>query len=113
VTPTYGLVSETADLDGPDWAWNDLVGTVRIRSRSDRPVFVGIGPEAEVQRYLAGVSHEIVGDLRDDPGDYDRRPGVRPPPLPVSRRSGPPRRPEAARPRSTGTSETGAGRSWP
>ena len=78
VTPTYGLVSETADLDGPDWAWNDLVGTVRIRSRSDRPVFVGIGPEADVRRYLAGVSHEIVGDLRDDPGDYDRRPGGAP-----------------------------------
>ena len=78
VTPTYGLVSETADLDGPGWAWNDLVGTVRIRSRSDRPVFVGIGPEADVQRYLAGVSHEIVGDLRDDPGDYDRKPGGAP-----------------------------------
>ena len=78
VTPTHGLVSETADLDGPDWAWNDLVGTVRIRSRSDRPVFVGIGPEAEVQRYLAGVSHDVVGDLRDDPGDYDRSPGGAP-----------------------------------
>jgi hypothetical protein len=78
VTPTYGLVSETADLDGPKWAWNDLVGTVRIRSRSDRPVFVGIAPEEDVQGYLAGVSHEIVGDLRDDPGDYDRRPGGAP-----------------------------------
>jgi hypothetical protein len=78
VTPTYGLVSETADLDGPDWAWNDLVGTVRIRSRSDRPVFVGIGPEADVRRYLAGVAHDVVGDLRDDPGDYDRNPGGAP-----------------------------------
>ena len=89
VTPTYGLVSETADLDGPGWAWNDLVGTVRIRSRSDRPVFVGIGPEASVRRYLAGVSHEFVGDLRDDPGDSTADRAVRPPPLPVSRRSGP------------------------
>ena len=77
-TPTYALVSETADLDGPDWAWNDLVGTVRIRSRSDHPVFLGIGPETDVQRYLTGVAHEIVGDLRDDPGDYDRRPGGAP-----------------------------------
>ena len=77
-TPTYALVSETADLDGPDWAWNDLVGTVRIRSRSDHPVFLGIGPETDVQRYLTGVAHEIVGDLRDDPGEYDRQPGGAP-----------------------------------
>jgi hypothetical protein len=77
-TPTYGLVSETADLDGPDWAWNDLVGTVRIRSTSDRPVFLGIGPEADVQGYLGGVAHEVVGDLSDDPGEYDTRPGGAP-----------------------------------
>ena len=77
-TPTYALVSETADLDGPDWAWNDLVGTVRIRSRSDHPVFLGIGPETDVQRYLTGVAHEIVGDLRDDPGEYERQPGGAP-----------------------------------
>ncbi len=77
-TPTYALVSETADLDGPDWAWNDLVGTVRIRSRSDRPVFLGIGPETDVRRYLAGVAHEVVGDLHDDPGEYDRHPGGAP-----------------------------------
>jgi hypothetical protein len=77
-TPTYALVSETADLDGPDWAWQDLVGTVRIRSRSDHPVFLGIGPEADVQRYLGGVAHEIVGDLEDDPGEYDRQPGGAP-----------------------------------
>jgi hypothetical protein len=77
-TPTYALVSETADLDGPDWAWEDLVGTVRIRSVSDHPVFLGIGPEADVQRYLDGVAHEVVGDLDDDPGEYDRRPGAAP-----------------------------------
>jgi Domain of unknown function (DUF4389) len=77
-TSTYALVSETADLDGPDWAWNDLVGTVRIRSTSDHPVFLGIGPETDVQRYLTGVAHEIVGDLRDDPGEYDRQPGGAP-----------------------------------
>jgi hypothetical protein len=77
-TPTYALVSETADLDGPDWAWRDLVGTVRIRGRSDDPVFLGIGPEADVQRYLGGVAHEIVGDLEDDPGEYDRQPGGAP-----------------------------------
>jgi hypothetical protein len=77
-TPTYALVSETADLDGPEWAWRDLVGTVRIQARSDDPVFLGIGPEADVERYLSDVAHDVVHDFADDPGDYDRSPGAAP-----------------------------------
>jgi hypothetical protein len=78
-TPTYALVSETADLDGPAWAWQDLVGTVRIQGRSDEPVFLGIGPSAEVERYLADVGHEIVHDIGHSRGDDDdRRPGGAP-----------------------------------
>jgi hypothetical protein len=78
-TPTYALVSETADLDGPDWAWQDLVGTVRIQGRSDDPVFLGIGPDAEVEQYLADVGHEIVHDIGSSRGDdEDRRPGGAP-----------------------------------
>ncbi|HEX3291876.1 MAG TPA: DUF4389 domain-containing protein [Gaiella sp.] len=72
-TPTYALVSETADLDGPDWAWNDLVGTVRIQGRSGDPVFLGIGPDAEVERYLADVGHEVVHDIGHSRGDDDDR----------------------------------------
>ena len=79
-TPTYALVSETADLDGPDWAWRDLVGTVRIQGRSDDPVFLGIGPDADVERYLADVSHEVVHDIGHSRGDdTDQRPGGAPP----------------------------------
>ena len=78
-TPTYALVSETADLDGPDWAWEDLVGTVRIRGRSDDPVFLGIGPDSDVERYLADVAHEVVHDIGQDDDDEDnRRPGGAP-----------------------------------
>jgi hypothetical protein len=79
-TPTYALVSETADLDGPDWAWNDLVGTVRIQGRSDDPVFLGIGPDADVERYLADVGHEVVHDIGHNIGgdENDRRPGGAP-----------------------------------
>ncbi len=52
-TATYAIASESADvdLDGPDWATTDLVGTVRIRGESDRPVFVGIAREADVAGY--------------------------------------------------------------
>ena len=45
-TSTYAIVSENADIDteGAEWALDAFLGTVRIRSESDRSVFVGIGP---------------------------------------------------------------------
>ena len=49
---------------------------MRIRSESDRPVFVGIGPETEVDRYLEGVEHDVVTDLEDEPR-YSRARGRR------------------------------------
>ena len=80
-TPTYAIVSESADLDteGADWALDTFLGTVRIRSESDRPVFVGIGPADEVTRYLGGIERDVVDDL-DNSGDpeYSRRSGGAP-----------------------------------
>jgi hypothetical protein len=71
-TATYALVSDTVtvDLRGPDWgdALDDLVGDVKVRSVSDEPVFVGIGPTDKVSEYLRGVPHEQVGDLADPSG---------------------------------------------
>ena len=54
-TATYALVSEQVDLYGPGWVPNGLLGTVKLRSDSARPVFVGIGPASAVERYLANV----------------------------------------------------------
>ncbi len=80
-TPTYAIVSERADLDteGADWALDTFLGTVRIRSESDRPVFVGIGPAGDVTRYLGRVERDVVDDL-DNSGDpeYTRRSGGAP-----------------------------------
>ena len=80
-TPTYAIVSESADLDADDaeWALDTFLGTVRIRSESDRPVFVGLGPAGEVTRYLGGVERDVVDDLDSD-GDpeYSRRSGGTP-----------------------------------
>jgi hypothetical protein len=80
-TATYAIVSESADLDadGAEWALDTFLGTVRIRSESDRPVFVGIGPAGEVTRYLGGVERDVVDDLDSD-GDpeYSQRPGGAP-----------------------------------
>ena len=77
-SPTYAIVSESADIDssGGEWALDTFLGTVRIRSESERPVFVGIASAAEVDRYLEGVEHDVVDDL-DSSGDpeYSRRSG--------------------------------------
>jgi hypothetical protein len=78
-TSTYAIVSEEADLDtdGAEWALDTFLGTVRIRSDSVRPVFVGIGPAADVSAYLNGVEHAVVTDLDDEP-DYRSVPGAAP-----------------------------------
>jgi hypothetical protein len=80
-SPTYAIVSENAELDteGAEWALDTFLGTVRIRSESERPVFVGIGPASDVDRYLEGVEYDVVDDL-DTSGDpeYSRRSGSAP-----------------------------------
>jgi hypothetical protein len=80
-TPSYAIVSESAKLDtgGAEWALDTFLGTVRIRSESDRAVFVGIGPAVAVDAYLAGVARDEVSDL-DNSGDpeYTSREGGAP-----------------------------------
>jgi hypothetical protein len=78
-TPTYAIVSENADLEdeGAEQAIDTLFGTVRIRSESEGPVFVGIARADDVAGYLDGVEHDVISDLdaEGDP-DYTRRPGA-------------------------------------
>jgi hypothetical protein len=78
-TATYAIASENADIDfdGPDWATTDILGTVRIRSKSERPVFVGIAREADVADYLDGVEHAVVTEIGEEP-EYSERTGGAP-----------------------------------
>jgi Domain of unknown function (DUF4389) len=80
-SPTYAIVSESADIDsdGGEWALDTFLGTVRIRSEAERALFVGIAPASDVDRYLDGVEHDVVNDL-DSSGDpeYSRRQGGAP-----------------------------------
>ena len=64
-------------VHGPDIATaRDLLGRVRVRATSDdagRPLFVGLAPRADVDRYLAGVRNDEVLDFDLDPYDVDYR----------------------------------------
>jgi hypothetical protein len=64
-TDSYAIVAESVDvdLDGPDWAVEDFIGTVRIRSESERPVFVGIARDDDVDAYLGSVERGVVDDV--------------------------------------------------
>jgi hypothetical protein len=71
-TPTYALTRTRLDVgtDGPGWLLNDSwFGHVRIRGDSSgaKTLFIGIGPEAAVAKYLGSVAHASVEDVDFDP----------------------------------------------
>ena len=78
-TGTYALVSETLDVGAevPQWVIDELIGTVRIESESERPVFVGIAEESDADAYLGDVRRAVVTDVGSDP-DYSVRRGGAP-----------------------------------
>ncbi len=76
-TDGFALTSDRIDLGEPgpdDWSDQELA-TVRVRADavSEGALFVGIGPEDEVERYLAGVPHDVVTEIDDDPEDVEYR----------------------------------------
>jgi Domain of unknown function (DUF4389) len=78
-TATYAIVSESVDVDfgGSESAARAILGDVRIRSESDRDVFVGVARDSDVEQYLSGVEHSVVTDIGKDP-EYSDRPGGAP-----------------------------------
>ena len=71
-TPTYALTRTRLELDTnrEGWVLNESwFGKVRIRGESPagKTLFIGIGPQAEVARYLGSVAHANVQDLDFDP----------------------------------------------
>jgi hypothetical protein len=80
------IVSGSLDADGiPNW----LVAKARITATSNgaRPLFVGVARRADVDRYLAGVSHSTVEDVNFGPFDatYSSAGGTAIPARPATR----------------------------
>jgi len=46
--------------------FDDIKARVAVDSRNGKDLFVGIGPSAEVNRYLAGTSYSVVETFNDD-----------------------------------------------
>jgi hypothetical protein len=77
-TDRYALVTEAAGLGG---GGVDTTVRVRVRSNQGGPVFVGVAPAADVDRYLAGTGYAELVDVRLSPLRATLRPsdGTRPP----------------------------------
>jgi hypothetical protein len=79
-------VQVTLEPAASRWLADNDLGKVRVRVTADggTPLFVGIAPAADVDRWLAGTAHDEIADI-SGPGDvsYDRASGrvtaVRPP----------------------------------
>ena len=78
-TATYAIVSDSADVDfgGSESAARAILGDVRIRSESDRDVFIGIARDTDVDEYLDSVERSVVTNIGQDP-EYSHRPGDAP-----------------------------------
>jgi hypothetical protein len=88
---TAALATDNLDLnlDGVDAVMNqDRYGKIRVRvdSRTDKPVFVGIAPTRDVSDYLRGTSHALVTDISypEFRADYEAQPGSASPAAPAA-----------------------------
>jgi hypothetical protein len=71
-TPTYAMTRSRLEVDthGEGWVLNEnWFGRIRIRGESPagKTLFIGIGPQADVARYLGDVAHASVQDVDFDP----------------------------------------------
>ncbi len=87
-TASYALVSDSyrAGTAGDWFVARELLGTVRIRTQSSRPTFVGIAPSSAVNSYLANVAHAEAKGFDAQNADFDSWPGGSPSTPPTAQR---------------------------
>ncbi len=77
---TYAITTEDIDLgvDEVDWAPDKMLGNVRVQVEGDKPVFVGIGSDDDVDRYLGDVAHDELIDFHGGDPELDLHEGRAP-----------------------------------
>ncbi|MDH3753809.1 MAG: DUF4389 domain-containing protein [Acidimicrobiia bacterium] len=81
-SPTVAITAEDLDLAAdpgdPDWLLDALDVDIRLQVTpvgDDDELFIGIGPEDDVDTYLAGVAHDEIDEIDGRSPDYRRRGG--------------------------------------
>jgi hypothetical protein len=77
---SYAITTEDIDLgvDEVDWAPDEILGNVRVQVEGQKPVFVGIGRDSDVDRYLGEVAHDELIDFGGDDPQFDLHEGRAP-----------------------------------
>ena len=77
---TYAITTEDIDLgvEEADWAPDEILGNVRVQVEGDKAVFVGIGSDDNVDRYLGDVAHDELIDFHDGDPELDLHQGRAP-----------------------------------
>jgi hypothetical protein len=77
---TFAITTQDIDLgvDEVDWAPDEVLGNVRVQVDGEQPVFVGIGPDDDVDRYLGDVAHDELIDFDGDDPEFDAHEGRAP-----------------------------------
>jgi hypothetical protein len=81
-TATAAITTEEVDLrtnPGPGWGLDALDVSIRLQATSvdgSSELFIGIGPQADVQAYLGATAHDEISDIRADGSlEYNHVPG--------------------------------------
>jgi hypothetical protein len=85
---TYAITTEDIDLgvDEVGWAPDEILGNVRVQvDGGGKPVFVGIGSDDDVDRYLRRVAHDELIDFDGDEPEFELHEGRAPPTPPGDR----------------------------
>jgi hypothetical protein len=77
---TYAIMTEDIDLgaDEVDWAPDGILGNIRVQVNGEEPVFVGIGSDEDVDRYLGDVARDELIDFDGDDPEFEPHEGRAP-----------------------------------
>ena len=77
---TYAITTQNIDLGANefDWAPDKILGNVRLQVQAEKPVFVGIGSDADVDRYLGNVAHDELIDFHGGHSEFELHGGTAP-----------------------------------